>query len=171
MNTSDSRQERLAGFDELPMIDPPPALWSAIRTELDQRAASRRHRRLGWISSGLAAAAVLVVLLGVLNSPELPMPASGEPMVADATDPALVQARQISALLESRLRQQNMGAINTSSVERLVYVENELHWLDIRLASQPDNLDLWQRRVELLDEMNRLYGRNNWQTEMQLTSF
>ena len=74
-------------------------------------------------------------------------------------------------MLEASLRRQNLGAVNTASVESLVWLENELGWLDTRLASNPNDLDLWQQRNQLLEEMNQLYGRNSWQAQMQQASF
>ncbi len=153
----------------LPPATPPPALWSAVRTELDQRQHARRQRRFAWISSGVAAAAVLMVLVSVVDTPE--MVTTLDPAAAiTSVDSSLIQARQLSALLESQLRQHTLGAVSASSVESLLYLENELGWLDTRLASQPDDLALWQKRIELLGEMNRQYGRNDWQNEVRLTS-
>jgi hypothetical protein len=84
-------------------------------------------------------------------------------------DPALVQARQRSALLEAQLRQNALRAVNVSAMDRLLYLESELGWLDTRLASQPNDLSLWQERIELLGEMNRQYDLSNWQSDVRLT--
>lgn len=151
-------------LNKLPPLDPPPALWRSIENELDQRQASQRHRRWTLISASMAAVIVLAVVIGLVRQPEIRIPAQAD------IDPALVEARQISALLEAQLRQQHFGAVNTASVESLVWLENELGWLDMRLASDPNNLELWQRRSELLSEMNRLYGQSSWQAQMRLTS-
>jgi hypothetical protein len=162
MNTPDhalSHQLR-----ELPPLDPPPALWRSIEGELDRQHSARRQRRWAIASSAVAAAIVLAVVVGLVQQPAIQPPAMPD------SDPALVQARQVSALLEAQLRQQHYGAVNTSTVESLVWLESELGWLDARLASDPNNLELWQRRTELLGEMNRLYGQSHWQSEMRLTS-
>ena len=167
-------------LQELPSHSPPPALWSSIRAELDQRQQARRQRRSTWISSSVAAAAVLAVLLALVQQPDLaptpelrPMVESGETesgQTMPSADSKLIQARQLSALLESQLRQNTLGAVNAASMDSLLYLENELGWLDIRLASQPDDLDLWQKRIELLSEMNRQYGQNSWQNDVRFTS-
>jgi hypothetical protein len=156
-------------LNELPPMTPPPALWSAVRTELDQRQHARRQRRFAWISAGMAAAAVLAVVINVLPDPTIP-PAFEPEQATASVDRELVQARQLSALLESQLRQNTLGAINASSMDRLLYLENELGWLDTRLASQPNDLSLWQKRIELLGEMNRQYGLDDWQNDVRLTS-
>jgi hypothetical protein len=82
----------------------------------------------------------------------------------------LVQIRRLSAALESSLRDKRQGAVSTLALEELVLMENELGWLDMRLGSQPGDLELWQRRVEILGDMNRLYSRNHWQNQIRLTS-
>ena len=169
MNDKPDHQRK---FEDLPPLEPPPALWSAIRSELDQRGRARRLRLGGWLASAAAAVAVLVVVVHLVQFPD---PATDTdamtPAVADANDSSLIQVRQLSALLEARLRQQHFSAVSSGSVESLVWLENELTWLDFRLASQPDDLELWQRRTELLAEMNRLYEYDNWQSQMRLTSF
>jgi len=156
-------------LNELPSMTPPPALWSAVRTELDQRKHARRQRRFTWISASMAAAAVLAVVINVLPDPAI-TPAFEPEQAMASVDRELVQARQLSALLESQLRQNTLGAINASSMDRLLYLENELGWLDTRLASQPNDLSLWQQRIELLGEMNRQYGLDDWQNDVRLTS-
>lgn len=161
MNTSDRNASE--ALKALPALDPPPALWRAIETELDQQQTGRRHRRWRLISTSIAAAVVLAVVVGLVHQPEF------QPSTQGGSDSALVQARQVSALLEAQLRQQSLSAVNTSSVESLVWLENELGWLDMRLASNPNDLELWQRRAELLGEMNQLYGQNSWQAQMHQT--
>ncbi len=155
----------------LPPLDPPPALWASIRSELDQRRATRHHRRGAWVASAAAVVAVLALVINLIYQPERVPNGTSSVAITTADDSALIQARQISAMLEAKLRQHNLGAVNTASVESLVWLENELGWLDMRLASNPNDLELWQQRNQLLDEMNRLYGRNSWQSQMQMTSF
>lgn len=161
MNTSDPHFGK--SLNALPPLDPPPALWRAIETELDQQQTSRRHRRWALMSSSIAAVVVLAVVVSLVRQPDIQPPAQ------PGSESALVQARQISALLEAQLRQQSLSAVNTSSVESLVWLENELGWLDMRLASNPNDLQLWQRRAELLGEMNQIYGRGSWQAQMHQT--
>ncbi len=147
----------------------PPQLWAAIRDELDTKAHSRTRSRMGWVASGLAAGLVLVVGLTLFQPSADPVSA---PEVAQASSPAgeLVQMRRLSAALEASLRDKQQGAVSTLALKELVLMENELGWLDMRLGSQPGDLELWQRRVEILGEMNRLYSRNHWQNQIRLTS-
>lgn len=155
-------------LSELPPSAPPPALWSAVRTDMDQRRRARRQRRFTWVSTGAAAAAVLAVAINLMTNPAVTQSAETGSATA-SLDPELVQARQRSALLEAQLRQNTVGRINALSMDRLLYLENELGWLDTRLASQPNDLSLWQQRIELLGEMNRQYGIDDWQQDVRLT--
>jgi len=154
-------------LNDLPLETPPPALWSAVQTELDQRKYARRQRRFTWISAS-AVAALLLVAINLM-----PDPTASPSFVPDTATASLaaelIQARQLSALLEAQLRQNTLRAINASSMDRLLYLENELGWLDTRLASQPNDLSLWQRRIDLLGEMNRQYGLGDWQHDVRLT--
>ncbi len=152
-------------LNNLPRLEPPAALWPAVRGELDQRRRDRQFRRWAQASMAVAAVAVLTVVVVLIQQPaDHPF----DTLAAD--DPALIEARQFSAAMEAQLRQQHLGAVSSASVESLVWLENELGWLDTRLASQPNDIELWQRRAVLLAEMNRLYERDSWQAQLQLTS-
>jgi len=170
-NAESERDQALGqALNELPPVTPPPALWSAIRIDLDQRSHARRQRRLTWISASVAAAAVLALVINILPGPAVTPTLELEPDAATASlAPELIQARQLSALLEAQLRQNTLRAVNAASMDRLLYLENELGWLDTRLASQPNDLSLWQKRIDLLGEMNRQYGLGDWQNDVRLT--
>lgn len=152
-------------FSQLPPLEPPPALWAAVRTELDQRQGQRvqrrRIRRLGAVAA-IAALVVVVVLL---------RPITETADIGESSDQALIETRQLSALLEAQIRQHAAGTVSAESVEQLVWLENEMAWLDTRLAANPDNSELWLQRARLLVEMNRIYSRNDWQSQMRLTSY
>ena len=158
-------QAEFHSLKSLPRRDPPAALWSSIRDELDQRRSARRLRRGALASLAMAACAVVVVITLALQVPSEP------PGLVHSGDNALVQARQVSALLESQLRLRHLAAVDTDSIESLVWLENELHWVDLQLSSKPDDIELWQRRAELLAEMNQVYGATSLQAQIQLTSY
>jgi len=149
----------------LPPLEPPPALWAAVRTELDHRLRQRRqHRRLQRLGAFGAIAAM--VLVAVLLRPV-------EELVDgfQQNEQTLIETRQLSALLEAQIRRHAAGTVSAESVERLVWLENELGWLDTRLAANPDNSELWLQRTRLLVEMNQIYSNDNWQSQMRLTSY
>ncbi|MFU8831388.1 MAG: hypothetical protein ACNA7J_04440 [Wenzhouxiangella sp.] len=152
----------------LPQLDPPAALWPAVRASLERRRLNRRFRRWTQVSMAVAAVAVLAVVVVLVQQPDRQSDSSTDALVVN--DSALIQARQLSAAMEAQLRQQYLGAVSSASVESLVWLENELGWLDTRLTSQPDDIELWHRRAWLLAEMNRLYQRDSWQAQLQLTS-
>ena len=168
MKPSDNHSP-IAELSALPPASAPPQLWAAIRDELDTNAHSRARSRLTWIGSGLAAGLALVVGLTLFQpaSDSVPMPEIAQ---ESSLPGELVQVRRLSAALETSLREKQQGAVSTLALEELVLMENELGWLDMRLASQPGDLELWQRRVEILGDMNRLYSRNHWQNRIRLTS-
>jgi hypothetical protein len=157
--------DKADSLNNLPPLEPPPALWAAVRTELDQRRRQRVHqrriRRLGAVGAIAA-----LVLVAVLLQPFDEAIDTGRD-----SDQVLIETRQLSALLESQIRQHAAGTVSAESVERLVWLEDELAWLDTRLAANPDNSELWLRRARLLVEMNRIYSRNDWQSQMRLTSY
>lgn len=159
----------IAELRDLAPISAPPQLWAAIRDDMDQRATTRSRRSWTWMGSALAASLALVVGLTLFQPVVETMPGPGIPQES-APSSELVQMRRLSAALEANLRDNQQGAVSTQALEDLVLMENELGWLDMRLAGQPGNLELWQRRVEILGDMNRLYSRNDWQNQMRLTS-
>jgi len=161
-NTSTDTTSQLK---ELPPLEPPAALWSAVRTELDQHRGARVYRRrmrgVGAIGA-VAAMLLVVVLLRPVN----------DTVDADrSSDQALIETRQLSALLEAQIRQHAAGTVSAESVEQLVWLENELAWLDSRLAASPDNGELWLQRARLLVEMNQIYSRDDLESQMRLTSY
>ena len=174
MNNDAINDMNPVNLNSLPPLDPPPALWASIRSELDQRQTARRHRRRTFIASAVAAVAVLAVVINLVQLPE-PGPlldGGGDTVAMSANESDLIQARQISALLEASLRRQNLGAgQHRLGRESGLAGERAGAWLDTRLASNPNDLDLWQQRNQLLEEMNQLYGRNSWQAQMQQASF
>jgi hypothetical protein len=175
MNPSDTDPHRtsdVAAIAELRGLEPipaPPALWSAIASDLDQRAQSRARKRWAWMGSALAASLALVVALAVFQ-PSMDETRISSVAQAPNSSSELDQIRRLSAALEANLRDQQQGRVSTQALEDLVLMENELGWLDMRLAGQPGDLELWQRRVEILGDMNQLYSQNHWQNQMRLTS-
>jgi hypothetical protein len=116
-------------------------------------------------------AAGLALVIGLTLFQPSADPISAPQVAQESSLPGeLVQMRRLSTALETSLREKRQGAVNTLALEELVLMENELGWLDMRLTSQPGDLELWQRRVEILGDMNRLYSRNHWQNQIRLTS-
>lgn len=147
----------------LPPLKPPPALWSAIA---DQTQPPKRRRWQMW-APAVAAALVLAVVISVLmNAPE-PPPGTAIDLVR--TSPIQAAMAQ-SADLESELRARELGSVSAGALEHLLLLETELVWVDLRLAEQPQDLDLWQQRSELLAAMILRYAEPVelawWSTEL-----
>lgn len=148
---------------ELPTARAPDALWPAISSRLRD---GERRQRQAWLPLSAVASIVVAALCVnlLLVVPNTPQPAS-------RPDAELSQVRAASADLEQQLRRRRNGVIDASSVESLAWMENELGWLDMQLADNPVDVELWHQRVELLQQMIRYYERNNWQAGIQLASY
>lgn len=159
----------------LPQRPAPDELWRAIEARLhssDSTQPGRRRRRMPGIgvagvamAAALAAAIALVVVMGT--------PPDREPAASDASTftLGLVDARRLSAELETRLAESRGGVLKPEDVAELVWIESELRLTDELLASRPGNAELWTRRVQLLDEMDRRYRTRDWQARLQRTSY
>lgn len=156
----------------LPQRPAPDDLWRAIEARLETSDSQQpgRKRRLTpgtgvAIAAALAAAIALVV---VLDSPPDHEPATSG---ASPVTLELVDSRRLSAELEARLAQNRGGVLKPGDVAELVWIESELRLTDELLADRPDSAELWTRRAQLLDEMNRRYRARDWQVRLQRTSY
>lgn len=147
----------------LPAPAPPEGLWQSIETALDDAPRGRARRHLP--------AAVAASLALVMVSLQLPNPPDDSPMPSTAPNAELQLARAASARLEQVLRHQRDGVLEASAVESLAWMEYELGWLDMQLAEQPGDVELWRQRAGLLERMNRTYQQNDWRAEVRLASF
>ncbi|MEX0914795.1 MAG: hypothetical protein WD397_04860 [Wenzhouxiangellaceae bacterium] len=149
---------------DLPTATAPETLWPAIASRL--RDDDRRPRPPWLLPLGLAATLILAVVCARLIefTPH-------EQPAASGSMSELQLARAASARLEQLLRHQRHGLLDASSVETLAWMENELGWLDMQLTNNPTDIELWQQRVELLQQMTRNYERNNWQAGIRLASY
>lgn len=152
----------------LPPLVPPADGWPAIRTAMDSY---NRRRRLGY-AAGLAALLVLVAGLAMLRPFEAPgvPPGSGAPEVAaDVAPDGVAESRPdertlgtliaVSQQLEKRLRavRGEAGDLPTEALAYQVELEDLVAQVDEELSMHPQALQLWNQRVRLLLDMNRLY--------------
>lgn len=148
-------------FTRLEQSAPPGDLWPAIAEKLDQRRKRRFMQRLSALAAAVLLAALAVV---VIQSPQ-PL-VDGDAVSAQAVELESLQAR--SARLESRLAAYGDGVVGGGSLEGLVWLEEELGWLDAQLAESPGDIDLWRQRLGLLEELNQRYARDHWGNEVLL---
>ena len=176
---------------KLPPREPPADLWNVIEARLDARAqqdnaesklSTQVQTGLNWLPMALAAA-VSVFAIGLVvilaNAPDLQP--SGQSILADSSAPIeatalsnadrssveLELAQTASAMLETRLRQVSTGVVAADQLDMLLLLESELGWVDELLIDRPEDIELWQQRVSLLDEMQQRYASNTLESQMQ----
>lgn len=149
----------------LPMVSPPSDGWPGIRAELERKRSRERLAR--YAGSALAVAAAVVLTVGVIaRQPEsAPAPAAGPDLAQEQVpDPAPKQETlgsliQLSQQLETRLRsiRSEFGGLPTGSLVYQVELEDLIVQVDEELSMNPESLQLWSHRVNLLLDLSRLY--------------
>lgn len=152
-------------FTPLERAGPPEQLWPAITGELNRRSRRRLMQRV----SALAAMITVVVLATVMMEVPTPPAGSGDPLASPSVA-SLADLRAASADLESRLADRRQSVVDGAELESLLWLEAELAWLDEQLADSPADRELWQQRIELLQELNRRYAGGDWRHELLLAS-
>jgi len=152
-------------LSSLPMVSPPSDGWPAIRAELAKEQSRRRLAR--YAGSALALAAAVVLTVGVLvRQPEsVQAPATGPGLVqsqAPKTAPGQQTLGSLIALsqqLETRVRsiRSEFGGLPTDAVVYQVELEDLIVQVDEELSMNPESLQLWSHRVNLLLDLSRLY--------------
>jgi hypothetical protein len=168
-NMHPARQKQADPFNlqSLPFVSPARDGWPVVEAAL-RRAA--RRRSLGRYAAGaLAAAATVALVLGLYwqqSAPERALPMAIDlagdaarnqaPAPAGGTLDALVA---LSQRLESRLRhiRAEVGGLPANAVVYQVELEDLVVQVDEQLSRQPDSLALWNQRVALLLDLERLY--------------
>jgi len=167
------------GLSALPELQPPADNWNAIAAQLQQE----RSRRTRWIS-GLAVAASVTLAVGMVvllpQSGNEPL-TSGETVSADTSasreqglipnqhtvDPVesnaadnLVALQELSQRLEQNLSylRSGVGAMPAEMVVYQVELEDLVAQVDAAISQRPDSGELWQQRVNLLLDLNQIYG-------------
>ncbi|MBT8049342.1 MAG: hypothetical protein HKN57_00520 [Xanthomonadales bacterium] len=149
----------------LPAVPPPSDGWPAVRAELEK--SHNRKRLLRYAGSALAIAATVVLALGVIirqPAPEaVPAALPGATQVTaqtpDGTQKTLDSLVALSQQLENRVRtiRADVGGMPTHSLVYQVELEDLIAQVDERLSMNPDSLELWSHRVNLLLDLSRLY--------------
>ena len=149
----------------LPQISPPDDDWPVIRDALVQHQKKRRFTRMAF--SALAAAATVTLAVGLfINQPVVsPAPVSVDSPVASTTAPEVNGERTLDSLIalsqqmENRVRtfRTEVGGMPTDSLIYQVELEDLVAQVDFELSVQPDSIDLWSQRVNLLLDLSRLY--------------
>jgi len=139
----------------LPMVEPPSDGWPLIRAELEQD--RQRRRRLRYAGSVMAIAATVVLAVGVfIHQPEPVTEPAAVPAQAQHTLDSLIS---LSQQLEVRVRsiREDVGGMPTDSLVYQVELEDLIAQVDEELSMNPESLELWSHRVNLLLDLSRLY--------------
>ncbi|MGK2926138.1 MAG: hypothetical protein ACSLE2_11000 [Lysobacterales bacterium] len=182
MKQARQRQEDPLNLQSLPLVSPPRDGWPAVEAALSGDTRRRTVWRYAAGALGVAATVTLAVGLywqesgtvgaGAADVAQVtgPVPTvpAGERLVADEfQSPArpapaagtLDSMIALSQQLEGRLRgiRAEAGSLRSSAVVYQVELEDLVAQVDEELSRQPDSLPLWNQRVSLLMDLERLY--------------
>jgi hypothetical protein len=168
------KQQDPLNLQGLPQVRPPRDGWPVIEAALRQD--SRRRTMTRAAGAALAAAAVvtlavtLVLQQRVPGSPEGVLDLALQPAPDAASEIAGSAARNVTAAtldsliavsqrLEGRLRtvRAGVGELPARDLVYQVELEDLVAQVDDELSAQPDSLSLWNQRVSLLQDLERLY--------------
>lgn len=127
-------------LEGLPDFEPDPGLWARIQAA---RARRQRRRRNAWLGGGLAAAAVLCVVL--LGRDRLPSGSAGD----------LASWREQAQSLESQWRTMAADALDPRSRAELRLIDAELQSAYDRGAGDDELIPLWKLRSAALQDLIR----------------
>ncbi len=175
--TTNRNSEDPFGLGGLPLLEPDRDGWPEIRAALEARARSNRRwkRAGGW----LAVAATLVLTVGIIGQRagvEEPAvtgdlaqgtPATVEPRAASLSDEdALRELIAMSQALERRVRgmREGPGALPAESATYIAELEDMIARVDGELSLNPESMDLWGQRVNLLLDLEVIF-QHRWEIE------
>jgi hypothetical protein len=145
--------QRRAALKTLPSFAPRRDRWPIVRDQILAARRQRRWTRVRW--SALAAAAVVVGVLGVRAVPD-------SPQVAD------LAAREVAALVEESQELESMLAsfqrpgrvVNGATAATIAALEDRIAAVDVGIergqayaVSSDAMADLWRERVVLMDQL------------------
>ena len=167
MQFARQKQEDPLNLQSLPLVSPARDGWPAVEAAL--RRDARRRSLARYAAGALTAAATVTLALGLYR--QQPTVESAGPVAADlAGDATQIQAPApaantldalvaLSQRLEGRLRhiRTEVGRLPANAVVYQVELEDLVVQVDEELSRQPDSLALWNQRVALLLDLERLY--------------
>lgn len=166
MKHARQKQEDPLNLQSLPLVSPPADGWPTVAAALRGDARRRALRRFA--AGALAAAATVTLVVGVWLRDPAPGARQAPADLAEATATAAAEpdAEQtldaliaLSQRLERRLRLMRVegGSLPANAVVYQVELEDLVVQVDEELSRQPDSLALWNQRVSLLMDLERLY--------------
>lgn len=167
MKQARQRQEDPLNLQSLPLVSPPRDGWPVVEAAL--RGDARRRTVWRYAAGTVAAAATVTLAVGLYwqQSSSVGAGAVGVAQVEGTESRArpapaagtLESMIGLSQQLEGRLRgiRAEAGSLRSSAVVYQVELEDLVAQVDEELSRQPDSLPLWNQRVSLLMDLERLY--------------
>jgi len=171
MNTrTDIDAQDPLGLSRLPLLSPDRDAWPAIRQALEAEGTPARHNRR-WLGGALAAAASLLLVVGLARygkeatDPDVVVAEPGtqaeplaERLLVPETD-TLPELIALSQELETRVRglRDNTGGIPARSAVYTAELEDMIARVDGEISMDPDAVNLWAQRVNLLLDLHYIY--------------
>jgi len=175
MNSDHNRPDPL-DLSALPLLEPDRDGWPEIRQALETHArlSHRRRQAVGW----LAAAATLVLAIGIAtyrsgveqeSTPALALESSAtpdRPVASTGHEDTVQELIAMSQTLEQRLRDLREGstALPAQSAVYIAELEDMIARVDGELSLNPESLDLWGQRVNLLLDLELIF-QHQWERE------
>jgi hypothetical protein len=174
------------GLSALPELQPPADNWNAIAAQLQQEHCRRTRWISGLaVAASVTLAVGIVVLLPHSANEPLPtaetvaantsgsrehgsLPQNGSLPQQDSPESVggshaadnLVALQKLSQRLEQNLAylRSGVGAMPAEMVVYQVELEDLVAQVDAAISQRPDSGELWQQRVNLLLDLNQIYG-------------
>jgi len=168
-NTSDP-----LGLSKLEMIEPEFDGWKQIETALQNHHQANTHWRK--TVGGLAIAASLLLVLGISLRNTENQPANALPSDSFATQtelPASVSVKDnvnaligLSQNMEEQVKnlRQKTSSMPAESAMYIAELEDLIAQVDNELNLEPDSIDLWGQRVNLMLDLSQIY-QQQWQID------
>lgn len=166
-NTSDP-----LGLGKLESIEPGYDGWGEIETALKAHQHGKRklQRAGGWLA--IAASLVLVVSITLLRQQEPPVTPTNEyATLADNSASVTVQDNVealigLSQTMEEQVLKlrQDSGSMPAGTAIYVAEIEDLIAQVDVELSLDPDSVDLWGQRVNLMLDLAQIY-QQQWEID------
>jgi len=162
------------GLSQLETIDPEFDGWDEIRSALEVKQDRKRQWRKGGAWLAIAASLVLLVNISLRQMENPGLPTSPAENFATQTTPAASDEvnNNVSALIglsqnmEEQVKQlrQKTGVMPAESAIYVAELEDLIAQVDYELSIEPESVDLWGQRVNLMLDLAWIY-QQQWQVE------
>ena len=162
------KQEDPLNLRSLPLVTPEADGWPEIQEALMAQGRKRDIRRLAGGTLAVAATAVITLALlvgkpfgheSMAPTGTAELPPVEEPVSAPLQEPTAESLIALSQKLESRLRlyRSQLGDLPADMLVYQVELQDLIVQVDGELSLNPESVDLWGQRVNLMMDVVRLY--------------